>query len=342
MAVLEMTRDPEWLLMSSEEKMEASLSEALQFFYTIDELPITTPKVKNYLVFLSDSPIEEPSDYEYGIACVLALHFPNFLLRGISSNSDRERLAEIRERILYPFLEHLYDAEAITSTLAEYVGANFGDVRAQIGVTQFSYDSLSALVKGIFEDTNFKIFRASLQAAMALKPESNKHERDFGGLEEILLERIGNRAEGSQNYPEYLGKLRRAEYLVERSYSNLTLRMALHFRGHEGFSGAVLGGLGLLLLILNQITGASFGLIPSAYAQSGAPPNKVGFTPPLGIPPSFWVWMVVGFYAFLLSVLIVFLWKGYLATPKSEKAASFIDRFGTLALGVFLGKVTGA
>jgi hypothetical protein len=51
--------------------------------------------------------------------------------------------------------------------------------------------------------------------------------------------------------------------------------------------------------------------------------------------------MVIGFYLFLLAVLVVFLYKGYLASPKSEKAAAFIDRFGTLALGVLPGKVTG-
>jgi len=139
-------------------------------------------------------------------------------------------------------------------------------------------------------------------------------------------------------------KQRQADHV----YSRLSVREVIEVRGFNGFAVSVLGVLAIILWAAQLVPGLTASLIASAHAQENRTVNvdKVagnlkGFVPPLGLSIGVWNGMVVVTFGVLITIALAFLWKGYFAKTKSEKAARFLEHFATLVLGAFFGKGIG-
>lgn len=328
----------DWFSLLPSERRRERAGIALEFFYYKHEIPeeIRNLPIDTFLRFqLTKSTLGEDYRYAiYAIACVIALYLPYFVLRSLQYDPNKLKVSEEdwdheRKNLLEKIITDGFDLNhgGIAKDISEFCMLGPASLTIPEVLSATSYAAFA-----IWQDDTFK-------SLIRLIPSSQKEGKDKN--DETPFSDLEQESNYPQEYRLSLGRLRRAEVDAERSYSRLTFRTALYLRGGEGFILSVMGGIGLLVLIINTLTEGKFSPVSYAYGQTTTGSPKGQFVPPLGLPISTWVLMVVGFYLFLLAVLVVFLWKGYLATPKSEKAANFIDRFGTLALGVFLGKVTG-
>jgi hypothetical protein len=130
---------------------------------------------------------------------------------------------------------------------------------------------------------------------------------------------------------------------ADLSYSRLSLSEVLRVRGVDRFVMSVLGVLAAIALAIQSVPGLAVTLISSARAQEGGvatsgSASSKPFVPPLGLSLEIWRPMVVVMFALLVMIAIAFLWKGYFAKTKSEKAAGWVDRFGTVLIGALIGK----
>lgn len=145
----------------------------------------------------------------------------------------------------------------------------------------------------------------------------------------------------------YISMKRRVEHQQTQSdiaYSRLSTKEVLQVRGIDRFAVSVFGILAIITWAAQLVPGLAITLIASAHAKGHGTTASVNATgdadTPLGLPSIIWNGMEIVIFVVFITISLAFLWKGYFAKSKSEKAANFIDRFATLALGVFLGKNT--
>jgi hypothetical protein len=351
-------RDEHWLDLDHSDRFKEPVEDALTFFFERQEVPPAIAK-RPIMDFLSDQiflAIDDiPQRYPvFGVACLLAVYLPNFVLRALLSDPPNRSGSRRSER-----------QDLITSFLS-----SSGEMSASISVTNFlggyaegySHDreknkAIGAAVESVLFDARFRalyyqwqlvnvrikedLARRFSDVAQDRSTERRDESLDLSARAEKLIDAIesGSWRAGLVGYSTGMALLRMVQSTVDRAYSTMSFAEAIAARGVEGFATGVAACVGVVFLICQAMMGGAFSLITNAYAQTTGSTQK--FVPPVGLPLSVWVPMLIGFYVFLLAVLIVFLWKGYLASSKNQKAASFIDRFGTLALGVFLGKITG-
>lgn len=347
----------DWFSLFKRDRPHASVSMTLEFFFRRDEFPaqLRDEEIAQFLERRITTPVEGTTidNYVYGIACVLALSLPDPVLRVLRSKpDDRGSLS-----VLDAFLVHGYDSHHLSTVIFQF----FNIYRTEPDGFDNPEDTLQAISDAVDQILADGIYRALYFAWQISKDRVEHHFREsqvdapadmpsdgLGGLfSPPFLSGIAEEdAEAaasafSPGYARSRWSLKAAQDDVEQAYAPLTFKDAIAARGSEGFLIGLCACVGALVLLINALTSGGLSLIANAHAQTatGAPSHE--FTPPVGLPLSVWVPMVIGFYLFLLAVLVVFLYKGYLASPKSEKAAAFIDRFGTLALGVLPGKVTG-
>jgi hypothetical protein len=329
----------DWLLLSREERLRVSVLRALEFFYPHDFPPS--------LKVLESIPVRQAVDMvleenrtdldrqslRLAFECILALHLPARLLelmrygsayapRGLLENL----IQEFVDRTMTPgYPEDISLAKAIESFWSKLV--------PQLPVD--AGDAIRKSTRALTRDPYYVGFRA-VQTRAINAQQQNELRREISE-EAPHTDRVPTSVD---RYRRSVAKRANVQEIVEANYSLLSFREAIAVRGIDGFAAGLVGCLTTLFLLVSTISRSPLSPISVAFAQTSNPIKSTS-TLPLNLPLSVWVPMVIGFYVFLLVVLIVFLWKGYLAKSKSDKAAAFIDRFGTLALGVFLGKVSG-
>jgi hypothetical protein len=113
-------RDVDWFSLSKRDRPHASVSMALEFFFRRDEFPaqLRDEEIAQFLERRITTPVEGTTidNYVYGIACVLALSFPDPVLRVLRSKpDDRGSLS-----VLDAFLVHGYDSHHLSTVIFQF------------------------------------------------------------------------------------------------------------------------------------------------------------------------------------------------------------------------------
>lgn len=122
-----------------------------------------------------------------------------------------------------------------------------------------------------------------------------------------------------------------------QSYSRLSVGDAITQRGLANFIPVVFSIIWITweLLVraprLIQMTDLFVSTANAATAANG------DFTPPLGLSQTIFTVIVCLFAVLLLFLIIALTWAGFFAPKKSVKAATIVEHFGSLLLGVFFG-----
>jgi hypothetical protein len=122
---------------------------------------------------------------------------------------------------------------------------------------------------------------------------------------------------------------------LEETYSRLTSRDAILQRGLASFIPVVFSICWMAWEIsvqapkMMQTSGLFISIANAATAGE--------FKPPLGLSQPIFTVIVCLFAALLLLLIVALTWAGFFASRKSVKAATIVEHFGSLLLGVFFG-----
>jgi hypothetical protein len=115
------------------------------------------------------------------------------------------------------------------------------------------------------------------------------------------------------------------------AYSGLPSNDAIRIRGAGYFIPVAFSLAWLFWEAANRSVSLFVGI------AGAATPESADFKPPLGLSQTTFSVIVCMFAALLFFLIIALAWKGYFAEKKSTKAATLVEHFGSLMLGVFFG-----
>lgn len=349
MSEVESQLAPNWLSMSESMRWESDFGIALGFFWSGERESrrvYGSLSVESYVTREAQWPVlDEPDFYYDAIACILAVHLPDFVLLSLSTNlTGSEEWQNARKQLLASVNVTQRGLHDISLEIDAF-SAKFSPDRENANLrTHYARQELIqiSLVK-VYEDPRFRI--ASLSALLTSRAETSEslgHEKGTKNLNPQVA------AESpSSSIERYT--LARQELAIKKreasdAYATFSVPEVLVVRGRRDLIGAVVAWLALFYCLVVTISGRSISFISQARGEvSTSPSEHHAFQlPPLGLSQTIWTVMVVVFYLYLITVLSVFLWKGYLAKEKSETAADVVKSLVSIGVGVFFGKIAGS
>jgi hypothetical protein len=341
--------------MPPSERREQTVPEALKYFYGANELGRMPEglKISTFVKRILETGLDLPNAYDYGTICLLAVYLPDPVLDVLDpdqvSPENREVWNSRRESLREWILRERTNRDGIYRNLLTFCQSRRRDFddrdeyKLRVAIDRFAADpDYVALLRRAQRQEERSEERRLAEAREAV-PQYAELERATVMLEKARAEQEAKAMRAASingshlsEYEESVRMADRADSSVELAFARLSFQEVIAARGSGGLTTALAASVGILVLFVLDV-------VPPAFAAettfgAGA---KTSFVPPLGLPLSIWILMVTGFYLLLLVVIGISIYAGYFAEKKNIKAAAFADGFGKLALGVFLGKVSG-
>ncbi|WP_062609673.1 hypothetical protein [Caballeronia calidae] len=334
--------------MESWERREQTVPEALKYFYDVRPFAhmLEDRRISTFVEGMIADGNAPPTAYNYGTMCLLAVYLPDRVLEVLDPDHVPEDnwwdWSNSREEARLKILDARMDRDAIWQVLTEFCMQHRADF-----IERDISELRSAIDKMLTDPQYLSVATAILKTNHRERLENAR----LRGREDVRIgipsidaadipgEMFNTRSRDAISLDLYQKAVRYADYAdarVQEEFSKLSFQGVLATRGTSGLIITVAACLGIFILL-------AFEVIPSAFAadSSSAVGSKTPFVPPLGLPLSVWVVMVAGFYLLLVVMVVVSIHAGYFAEKKNIKAAAFADGFGKLALGIFLGKISG-
>lgn len=366
-------RNSDWLELTHQERENEPLSRVFDFFPRRDSLyEHATISIRNFLNLILKTTSDNSREVsELGIAALLALDLPNFILKCLRQNlNEVSNWYPAREEMPKVFRTNHRDQNFLISYLTSFSRKFDPDFHSGFrstddkrtsevidSVWHITHDAdFVALattgdgsIKSMFDGLDSSVHIVGRREPM-IEPGVTSRGLDVIAEDEFDKYRIkeedtpDSAASKKALYvtTQLTRQLARAE--SEAAYAALSNTEAWEMRGKKHLPYIVLSYAGLFWCLLSSIFGKSLMLISLAHAQAsqaqGASQVEGGLShPPLGLNPIVWQCMSVVFFLWVIATLSVFLWKGYLAKEKSETAADTVKNLLVMGIGLFFGKV---
>jgi hypothetical protein len=343
-----------WLDLDPIDRWKANAAEVLRLFRSNQDVFQIDLTVEEYLRSLMETlPHYDASAYDEGIIMMMGFYTPNFVLEPLFSNLTGDSAWEISRMNLISDLRTQVDLSLMLDSVMEFV-ARF----TPRNVPKPRDDEVWLLQDGLEKLTKDFWFRflALLATHARLKHElkslnrANPHARISSNgsphLDAPELQATDAQSEEQLSavirYITAKKEMSKRKEEAEQAYIHLSYRDVVKVRGKNDFIRGLYAAIALLYCITATLAGGWTNVISRARAEAISSDVEHHFSPPLGIPLTTWTGMVIVFYLYILVVISVFLWKGYVAKEKSETAAEMVKNIASLAIGVFFGKVSGS
>jgi hypothetical protein len=354
--VIEEVQNPDWLTLSRVEREKASMAIALEFFYSEEEAKkLEDDVVKYYLSRMLSLPVNgATSEYRYAMAAYLAMSLPEFFLELLREYLRATGDSASTRKIVDAFCKNGFLLDDLMMVL-EYFCLEKTDINSD----GYAWSSMRRELRGsvlslITEDYEFKalnlacVLSEQLQSVPTNDPRQDISQTSSPALSDPLHPTLPKDSSdnptqlgGLKGYLKTQAELRATRKKSEREYAGLSNSEATSLLTRKDIFLTAVAYLGLLYCILSTALDGNFRFISFAH---GEPTSTVSeehrVFPPFGLSQTVWSWMVTVFFAYIMLVLTVFLYKGYLAKEKSETAADVVKSLIVMGIGLFFGRVT--
>jgi uncharacterized protein YjbI with pentapeptide repeats len=241
------------------------------------------------------------------------------------------------------------DLTGANLSMADLTGANF--IEANLGKTNFTHAMLrdarlnsASIISGDLSFTNLEFADLSYtELTDANLSMGNFRNANFTKARLLEADLSGADFSGAifdgaviKNYKIYNRKMSE----LDTAYGNLSFIEAIRARGIFyiilSICSVTWGLTNFFMMVGRVLSNLYVSVLPLAFAApsgDGVPP----FTPPLGIPQNIFTIIVLIFVGVLAIIIVALVYAGFIAKPKSTKAASVVEHFGSFLLGALFG-----